>query len=563
MDIAGYINQLWNEAYYTMLFAGGPGEILAWVVVLLTLGCVAFTLYMLEQKAAVFSSFLGKRDENGMRRMWMFNIEPYRAVLAFTGAVAGSFLASVLAILLVGVVLFLLMCFVKFLFMGLIWIAYLLVIIALLGIGSRESEGIGFGVVALLIGCPIIAAEDWLKVTGDNLVAWGFDALKTLNVFGWVSDLLSGTWQLLLIVVLTPIVVFAIFALAVMAMVGLVSAIEWCVMRYYNVHHVCPRCGHSDFDYVVAGKPLPVALHPGLYGVFHHDLSSLTDRNIAGNESVPTMLLNGKGKLPRRCKGCGYNVMIDGDVTFGTDVHVGFVGGPGTGKSWLMYGLLYRLLSRMGARARQVDKTRDTDIDRMHDLMTRKASFQTVAEQYTHAVQVMINREQAPVPWHTYWWDVAGENFDRPLQPTEMDFYRHVSSIVMVVDPLLTKNGPSISPRYRAWLVRHGHRPMYSLDDTLGHLASIIERAGRSMSEVRVTIVFTKADAGYLGRDYAHVTERAMRDFLVKEMDLNNFVANLDIRCAAVKFAAVSVTDGDATDDDNLLDSILDEFDIK
>ncbi len=563
-----YLQEIVDQAYYTFVLSGGPGTVLSWILIVLTLVFTIYTLYILEHGGQVFSSFLGVRTPLGLRRMWMFNKEPYRAVLSLTGAIAGSFLTAVILILLVGVVLWGVMWLVKILFWALIIIGYIAAVLGFFGIASRDSGGAAFGVVALVIGGILIAAEDWFKATGNTLVAWGEDALNSLNVFGWVADMFMGTWQLLLVVVLAPIVIFLAVALAVLLVVGLVSAFEWCVMRYYNVHHLCPRCGHSNYDYIVEGRPYPVALHPGPYGVFHHTLRKDDDHEVR----VPTMLLNGKGNLPRRCRDCGYSVTLKGKETFGTDVHIGFVGGPGTGKSWLMYGLLYRLLSRMGGRARQVDKTRDTDIDRKHEAMTRGGSFQTDAEQYTHAVQVMIRRPEAlimkmvgqgDVPWHTHWWDVAGENYDSASQATVMDFYSHVETIVLVIDPALTVCGAQPSAALSKWLKSNGHNPLYNLDETMSHLSSIIERTGHNLSEINAVVVLAKADAGYLGVDYATANADTLRNFVLKDMDLGNFVSAMEMQFSGVTYAAVSVTDNDASDDDKLLDILLSHFNIE
>lgn len=554
-----YLRTIVEKANLTFyLNSGGPGTTLSVIMLLAGIALVGWTLYTLEREHHIFSQFTGITGPNGLKRMWMFSHKPYMSVLAVSGTLAGGFVAVCLAVILLGIAVFLLFLLIKFLLVALVWIGYAALIggaLALFGgLRGESGEAAGVGCGGVIIGGPIVLFADTLDSWGDSFAQWGHNVLDNLNFFDWLWNIVSGCWELVSVIALAPLAVFLVIALAVILADVVAMAVEWAVMRYYRVHQRCPQCGGNDYDYIVQGKTYPVALRPGVYGIFHHDFEGV---------KVPTMMLNGKGALARQCRHCNHRVGMTGEKqVFGTDLHTGFVGAPSTGKSWLIYGALHRLLERAGKRGRQVDITSATDIKRMHRLMESGGSFQTVASQYTRAVQVMIDRPDSRVPWHLYWWDVAGENFDRALQPTEMDFYRHVSSIVFVIDPLLVDYGaeqPSV--KLAAWLKQHSHRPVTSLDDTLTHLTNILERYGRRLADIHITVVLVKADKGYIdqvtGTPYTRATGDQLRSFVVSHMRQRNLVTNLDNEFASVSFMAVSVADDTTVDDDRLINHLL------
>ncbi len=546
-----YLRSIVEKANLTFILnSGGPGTTLSVIMLLIGIALVVWTLFILEREHHIFSQFTGVTGPNGLKRMWMFSPKPYMSMIAVTGSMVGGFMVSCIAVILFGLAVLALFWTIKILFIILVWLGYAALIIGILAVYGRETAGFA----GIAIGGPIVAFEDTFNEWGDNFVKWGEATWKSLNFFDWLWRIVSDCWELVTVIALAPLAAFLLIALAVILTDGIAMAVEWAVMRYYRVHQRCPQCGGNDYDYIVQGRTYPVALRPGVYGIFHH--------NFEGVE-VPTMMLNGKGALARQCRHCSHRVGMTGDKqVFGTDLHTGFVGAPSTGKSWLIYGALFRLLERAGKRGRQVDITTDTDIKRMHRLMESGGSFQTVATRYTRAVQVMLDRPDSRVPWHLYWWDVAGENFDRALQPTEMDFYRHVTSIVLVIDPLLVDYGveqPSV--QLAAWLKQHGHRAVTSLDDTLTHLTNILERYGRRLADIHITVVLVKADKGYIdrvtGTPYTRATGDQLRSFVVSHMRQRNLVTNLDNEFASVSFLAVSVADDTTVDDDRLIDHLL------
>lgn len=546
-----YLRDIAGEAYYSVFYnVGGPGTLITLLMLLGAIALLGWTFYTLERERHIFSQFTGTAGANGLKRMWMFHSKPYMSMLAITGTLAGSFVVASLAVMLIGLLVLVLFWTIKILLIILVWLGYAALFLGALAIYGREWVGL----VGILIGWPIVAFEDTFSKWGDNFAAWGEATWAHLNFFEWLWSVVSGCWQLVAVVAIAPLVVFLAIAMAVAVIDAVAMAVEWAVMRYYRVHQRCPQCGGTDYDYIVQGRTYPVPLRPGVYGILHHRYKGV---------DVPTMMLNGKGRLARRCRACNHRISMQREEhAFGTDLHTGFVGAPSTGKSWLIYGALYRLLVRAGSHARQVDSTSATDIDTMHDLMVSGGSFQTVASQYTHAVQVMLDRPDSRVPWHLYWWDVAGENFNRALQPTELDFYRHVTSIVIVIDPLLTDYTPAEpSTALAAWLKQHRHRPATSLDETLGHLTTILDNNGRDTRDIHLTVVLVKADLGYIdkvtGTSYTRATSDVLRNFVNKHMGQTNFVTNINNLFASTTFMALSVADDTTVDDDRLIDHLL------
>ena len=390
----------------------GPTLYVAIAFLLLFLLLTWWLIRFADRHWGLMANFWGPRVPYGkMPRLWMFNVQPYVKMAGITALIILAFLLTMGLFQLVGYGMAGIIWVMKVASMVILAPAALLawgwVMALLLYLFSSTVRGIiNKYIMWLLKLSPIIllggicaAYEDEVEEYGDRVATWCTDVLS-----GWTLQEVARHWQAVLAIILAPAALFLAIAALVIVVDGLLMGAEWVMMKVYRVHLRCPHCGGDDHDWLHAdGTPHPVPLHPGVYGIFRHRLRG---------ESLPTMLMGGKARLPRRCRGCG-SVTRAGQTavnTFGTDVHIGFVGGPSTGKSWLIYEGLYRLLAANPDTMRQHDATRDTSIEVRHNMIVAKQDFQTDATRLTHAVQVMVDRRGQPVPWHTHWWDVAGEN---------------------------------------------------------------------------------------------------------------------------------------------------------
>ncbi len=515
--------------------------------VLLTWWLIRFA----DRRWGLMANFWGPRVPYGkMPRLWMFNVQPYVKMAGITALIILAFLITLGLFQLVGYGMAALIWVMKAASMVILAPAALLAsgwVVALLLylFSSTVRVIINKYIIWLLKLSPIIllggicaAYEDEVTKYGDRVASWCVDMLG-----GWTLQEFARHWHVALAAVLAPAALFLAIALLTVVLTLLLMGAEWVMMKAYRVHLRCPHCGGDDHEWLHAdGTAHPVPLHPGVYGVFRHRLRG---------ESLPTMLMGGKARLPRRCRACG-SVTRAGQTAvnaFGTDVHIGFVGGPMTGKSWLMYEGLYRLIAANPSTMRQHDATHSTSIAAHHNMIVARRDFQTDATRLTHAVQVMVDRRGQPVPWHTHWWDVAGENFDSARQATDMDFYRNVRVVALVIDPLLTVVPAGAGDDFRRWIAAQGRRysARYDAERAVTALEGILSQAGNNPRRVSVIVVLAKADVGYLrdvaGIDYNTATSQQLHDFALRHMGLHNLDAVLRTSFAGVEYAAVSATD--------------------
>ena len=283
----------------------------------------------------------------------------------------------------------------------------------------------------------------------------------------------------------------------------------------------------------------PVPLHPGVYGVF-------TQRNPETGKKVPTMLFNGKGKLLRKCSSCGNFMKADAEKTFGTEKHIGIVGHRSSGKSYLLYTALGELKNYFGDRASQMDAEYDTNIDANFKRIAIGGNIQTDLKDSYKAVQLIVNRKMNPVPYHLFFYDVAGEKFNQAstASKTAMDFYRNVQMIMFVIDPAMVDysfNPPS--ENIEKWLTKHASPEHFSTDGTFSTLKNILESVGRKTKNIDFMFVCVKADTGYLEAcSYPTSGEDlGIEQFMREELGLSNLVDAAKGSFRSVKFDISSV----------------------
>lgn len=549
--IGGYFSGLIDRLeLQSMLYDGGT--VLLIFLLLMTIAGMTVALVKMIKNP----QFKRHRQANGMQRLWMYDSSPYLNVLTYFGIALGCFIASILIIALVGGVLWLLAWILKILVWIIIVVGWILAIGGGLAIWGGEY---GYGIIALILGIIILSARDTLKDWGQSAVNWSFDFLQRVNMIGWGFNFFVNLWDGILLVFLIPIFLFLLVAAIIILFNSMLNGLEWIVTRIYSIRRPCPSCGSTKTpDYLVAGKVHPVKLHPGTYGVFAQ-ISPVTEKRI------PTMLLNGKGKLDRKCPDCGTIIHADAQKTYGTDVHIGFVGHRSSGKSYLLYSGLSSLLKAHPDKVQQIDAEQDTKIASKKSRIDARQGIQTNDANRYRAVQLMVDTKYRPVPYHVFFYDVAGEKFNASSSSykTAMDFYRNVQSIVFVIDPsMIDYTGIPASEKVKNWAHKLGviARETYRVDNSFSVLKDILESVGRKSKKIDFSFVCTKSDMGYFeaeGIARKGITEQGIESFMRTGLGLANLVNSAKASFDSVHFFEISVTEGNTDRLDRLFEFLL------
>ncbi len=526
---------------------GAPAVALTIIVILLTLLIAAGGIYLLNQRFEIFKllTYDTGYDSRKVKKMWMFRWGVY----AFAGIVLAtllvSFIAAVLLLFILGAAIWLLMWICKIIFWITVVGGTILLILGLLGVFFSSGEG-RFGCGSVIIGGIIAACSDFLGDLGESLVEWGTETMNTLNLFQWGVNLFSQFWDLILLTFFAPMALFLSIACICIILAFLLMGSEKLMMRIYSVRRPCPHCGSTATPHYIInkrnGEQHPVSLHPGIYGIFHH--------KVGDTLSVPTMLANGKGKLDRVCADCKEKILADAEHTFGTEIHVGIVGNRSSGKSYLLYSGLALLKKELVGQISQIDKEEDTDIDAKYQRIAALGAIQTDTSLH-HAVQLMYKSKRR-MPFHLFFYDVAGEKFDAGKRSSQydMDFYQHVQSIVFVVDPaMIDVTGTPISEGYEQWLKKNGTSASerFDIEGIFGSLYNLIERYNKNVKNIDFNFVCVKSDMGYFKAcGYPETpSEKEIETFMCTELGQANLVHLAKNYFKTLHFYEVSVVEND------------------
>lgn len=550
--VDNYINEVLSRSKNQ---GDSPNNVLFIILIVCSIIVTAISWFMASD--FVFHNFTGHIQNNGMKRLWMYNQEPYIKVGTLLLIALAAFVASIILILLVGGAIWGLLWIVKLILWAIIIIGWICLICGGLALLGKEPAGC----LPLIIGILIVSFQDTIEETGENLVTWGFEFMQSVNMFSWGLGLFKNYWDVILVIFFTPMVLFLGFAVFVITLIMLLIGFEFIVTRIYSIRRPCPICGSTATpDYIVGGKPHPVKLHPGIYGVFTH-------KSPVTGEKVPTMLLNGRGKIVRKCKKCNSFINADTDNTVGTEIHIGIVGHRSSGKSYLLYSGLSSLMSLYPGRFSQIDADNDTKIENKKKRIDAYDGIQTdVASKY-RAIQLILKSKLRPIPYHLFFYDVAGEKFNASSSShkTAMDFYRNVQSIVFVVDPsMLDTSGTPASVKFVDWNKKNANVERYRIDGSFAVLKDILETVGRKSNKIDFNFVCTKTDMGYLSElGYPqNPSEDEIERFLSTELGLSNLINSARASFKNIHFYAVSAIESDKSRLKNLFIALLAQRDV-
>ncbi|MBP5327064.1 MAG: hypothetical protein J6Y98_04025 [Bacteroidales bacterium] len=519
---------------------------MGWIILGLTITsfvtlCLFFFMGLKWHEANLYR----RHDKEGMRRMIVYDSPLYMYV--------GTFFISVLiaifaAFLMVGV------------FEGVLWIiCWILKILAIIIIVVAWIAIVGgiictiamqlWGILVAIAGGLLLAAGRWLKEVMTDGVEW-------------CEDLLSDVWEMstdvvaygidnigaILLIIATPVLIILAIAAVIIIVDLICMGTESIINSIYKVHRKCPYCGNDKgFDYIINGKVHPVPLHPGMYGIFY--------QHTPDGEKIPTMLLNGRGKLTRRCPNCHKDITNEGDHTYGTDIHIGIVGAPAAGKSYMLYTSLDTMEKKYNPHLTQTDKDDETDIEQKNKLIKKGGDIQTATSQRYHAVQMMFKPDGRPVPYHLYFYDVAGEAFnqkmDEDTRKMALQFYDNVKSIVFVLDPhRFDPKAPGVrySFEFLEWIKSHGgdESDVYNPNELYNRLREFIIQSGRKLKEIDFNFALAKSDMGYLKalKTQAAEGENILEKVIKNDLGLSATLISASKDFRSVNFYSVSALNG-------------------
>ena len=363
-----------------------------------------------------FENFGGIVEIDGMRKIWMYNSRPYVKMCLALAIVVAAFLSSILLLLVFGGAVWVLFWLVKIILWGIIVIGWILLVGGLVGMFFYFPL-----IIVAIIGGVIAYFNANLKGWGEQFVSWGSQFLDNVNVIDWTISLFSNYGTTVLGILAFLVCCFLAWALLLVILSGVLRIFEFCALKIYNVNRPCPVCGCKEgFTYVTEEGDYPIPLHPGVYGIFHQT-------NHDTGLRVPTMLLNGKGELARRCPECGSIINKSKDNAYGTDIHIGIVGARSSGKSYMLYSGLELLMDEYGEDFKQIDKDNDNvKVELVAKRIHNNDGIQTADKNRYKAIQFSLNRKLRPVPYHLFWYDVAGEKFNASSNSSQdaLKFYK-------------------------------------------------------------------------------------------------------------------------------------------
>lgn len=186
--------------------------------------------------------------------------------------------------------------------------------------------------------------------------------------------------------------------------------------------HICPECGEEYPD-----------LKPGFYGIFHHIC-----RHNDGETKLPTLNSPGRKKLERLCGGCKRPLVFSsiGEIA---EHPIALVGGPGSGKTVFFRQAVRKIRERLtkipGSKIRFDSQTQESQFNYDLKLLDNgQLPAKTLDEDMIQAFGLEV-RVPRRLECLLYLFDSPGEHFQAVGKIGRKQVMRHLSGIVLLVDP--------------------------------------------------------------------------------------------------------------------------------
>lgn len=506
--------------------------------------------YGFDESTVKQQTDLIQRYGAGMRKILFFNSAPYVNMLLIAAGVLAAFVATILLFFVLGGLTWLLSWVLNIVVMVLFWIFIVIGWIGLAGVLALFDDDKGEGCLISIAGLAIFGLSRWVWSGKEGMEAFcqkvgdfGSSVLSTFNLFGMSWYLVKTYWITALGIALTPIVVFLILALVFMIFAGALRLYESIVMKSYNVKHPCPNCQHPSepATYLSHGYDLPVALRPGPWGLFSitHPLTG---------EKMPTLFLNGKDRLERRCAHCDSIISAEA----GSEKHVAVAGVTASGKTTLLYRLASEIIRKGYGNFTDDLGAKDTELKAILGSIStggKMTIFPDKSNQERHkSLQLSVVHPSSPVPYRLFLSDVAGEMFTaEDVKKEDAAFLRNTDVLVFVVDPFtMNISDLNLSDRMTEWC-RDNRKSMKggnSLKEATEVLTNLVKeyRDSKSARKIDLMLTLVKTDSGYLEGVDVNDNE-ALKEFMKVDLGLDGVIHDLETVFTDISYNAVSATE--------------------
>lgn len=294
------------------------------------------------------------------------------------------------------------------------------------------------------------------------------------------------------------------------ALIGVLRGAEGARRRVRRTSYECP-VDHERFPLPVYVCPNCSAEHrqlvPGRWGILKRECS-------CGAVALPTMVLNGRQRVPQRCPD-GHP--MSGLIGFTEMLRVALVAGPRAGKTTFLAGALHELdrVSKDGTLALAVLEDSRNDFDAALDNLEhgRLPPKTQVGNNPALVAEVEGGGGRSRV---LSLYDVAGESYAADDEILGLRFMEVPNGLVLLIDPLALDRFAADHEDQIAAAVDQLRpspvHPMRVLERTLGAL----EGAGANVEKIPVAIVVGKTDALGIG-DEIEKLEASSGDDAVKQ----------------------------------------------
>ncbi len=319
----------------------------------------------------------------------------------------------------------------------------------------------------------------------------------------------------------------------------------------------CPSCHakHSIPEYLCDGcGAVHSRLIPNSYGILWHVCE-------CGRRLPATFFLN-RGRLQARCPSC--HELVEREHVESKRLFIPVIGGPHSGKSAFLYSALHQYVDvagpALGYVVSPLDAASKTVVDSAISQLNGGYVPNKTITGVPRAVNLALHRD-GRLEKVLYFYDPAGETFDRSDSLIALGCNKYLSGMLLVVDPFSI---PAVLAEYEGVSMKDvaGLSPgEHHVEDIIQHLLLVLESdyglAHGATVKVPLAIVVSKIDAFNL-RDLvgepavqkaikasvAGVDPAAMRNRVIRQQLLDwgatAFVHTIDSRFGEVMYFASS-----------------------
>jgi len=539
----------------TNVYTGDTNSWVFWSFVVLSLVAFGFS-FATPIWATNWENIKGKYDDNNMRKMLMFNRQPYILVayLALSIIVSAAIGAAILFIL--GGVSYLLLWVVKLLLWAIIIIGWIALV---LGAAALFLAKEGAGIFPLAGGGLVVSFQDTLSDWGNACVEAGFNFFNALNLWDYCQYLFHAYFLKLLFVASIPIGVGIIAAILALLCALVFWLTESIMTSKYNIKHPCPFC-HNPSEpaiYLSDNVELPIKLRPSVYGLLH------ITHPVTG-EQMPTMLLNGRDNLSRKCPHCDRII----SYKTGVEKHIAFVGLPESGKTCLTY----RFIGNMMKNDENIKFTDDVNKEAQKIILDVKngkeqeLASKTSVNDMRRSIQILVPGK-APLPYHFFINDVGGELFTTSgVESKYMQFFKNVDCVSFLLDPFtMDFSEYELSGDFARWyksnvVDKKQQNSAEKFSNVLHTVKTMSDQFVHKTKDIHVNIVLVKCDTGYVSRSILQ-DESQLKEMVTTQMGMAAEIMDLENTYASLHFYAVSALKNEGIE--NLTCGILNDLKVK